>query len=421
MVYVISLFSFIYRANNKLKGAMYISLHYLRGDGGMKRSPWGMLLLLMVNALMSTCSLQSDEVLDIIYIRMDGSIDPPEAPILNVGNFTYVFTGNIHYPIVVERDNIVINGAGYVVEGTENQLAKGIDLSGRRNVTVRNVKIRKFEYGIWLEDSLNIHIYSNDVSNNRYGIVLWDSSNIRMYENNVVANRLYGVILHWSSNNTLRHNNIAENRYNFGVWGAELSDFINDIDASNTVDGKPVYYWINKQDRNVPIDAGYLALINCTRITIQNLNLAKNGQGILLVFTTNSTITGNIIKDNDYGIWIHNSSKNSIHHNVFVDNTEQVRSKNSTNAWDAGYPSGGNYWSDYSGVDLCHGSGQNVFGGDGLGDTPYFIDVNNQDRYPLVEISASPYWWLIFLTVAVVIGLEATIILVIRKRKSKSL
>jgi len=377
------------------------------------------LLLLMVSALMPTFGLQPDGALEIIYIRADGSIDPPEAPILNVGNFSYVFTGNIHQPIVVERDNIVIDGAGYVVEGAENQLAKGIDLSRRSNVTVRNVKIRKFEYGIWLEDSLNNHIYGNEISNNRYGIVLWDSSNTEMYENDVIANRLYGVILHWSSNNILRRNNIADNQYNFGVWGANLSDFINEIDASNMVDGKPIYYWINKQDRDVPVDAGYLALINCTGITIQNLNLAKNGQGILLVFTTDSTITENKIQDNDYGIWIHMSSKNSIHHNIFVDNTEQVRSKNSTNAWDAGYPSGGNYWSDYSGVDLYHGSSQNIIGGDGLGDTPYFIDVDNRDRYPLVEVSTQPSWWLAFLTVAVVIALEATIILVIRKRRSK--
>jgi hypothetical protein len=46
------------------------------------------------------------------------------------------------------------------------------------------------------------------------------------------------------------------------------------------------------------------------------------------------------------------------------------------NSWDAGYPSGGNYWSDYSGVD------SNL---DGIGDTPYVIDSSNVDHYPLVR------------------------------------
>jgi len=54
------------------------------------------------------------------------------------------------------------------------------------------------------------------------------------------------------------------------------------------------------------------------------------------------------------------------------------------NIWDDGYPSGGNYWSDYNGTDLFSGSYQNETGSDGIGDTPYVIDENNQDNYPLI-------------------------------------
>jgi len=54
------------------------------------------------------------------------------------------------------------------------------------------------------------------------------------------------------------------------------------------------------------------------------------------------------------------------------------------NVWDNGYPSGGNYWSDYNGTDLRKGPGQNVTGSDGIGDTPYIINTNNQDYYPLM-------------------------------------
>jgi hypothetical protein len=54
------------------------------------------------------------------------------------------------------------------------------------------------------------------------------------------------------------------------------------------------------------------------------------------------------------------------------------------NIWDNGYPSGGNYWSNYTGVDMKSGFYQNETGNDGIGDMPHTIDANNTDRYPLM-------------------------------------
>jgi parallel beta-helix repeat protein len=68
-----------------------------------------------------------------------------------------------------------------------------------------------------------------------------------------------------------------------------------------------------------------------------------------------------------------------------VNNTQQVVVYYSSNNWDDGYPSGGNYWSDYNGTDLYSGPYQNETGSDGIGDTPYVIDANNQDNYPLLQ------------------------------------
>jgi ribonucleotide monophosphatase NagD (HAD superfamily) len=60
-----------------------------------------------------------------IYIRADGSVDPGTSPISTADNITYTLTDNIvgYVPedtsaIVVERDDIVVNGAGYIVQGT---------------------------------------------------------------------------------------------------------------------------------------------------------------------------------------------------------------------------------------------------------------------------------------------------------------
>ena len=88
------------------------------------------------------------------------------------------------------------------------------------------------------------------------------------------------------------------------------------------------------------------------------------------------------------GLWI-DSSNTLVYHNNFLQGGVDGNLR-SQDLWDNGYPSGGNYWSSYTGVDDCSGSQQNVCAGpDGIGDTPYSFttwqSVVGQDRYPLMK------------------------------------
>jgi len=91
---------------------------------------------------------------------------------------------------------------------------------------------------------------------------------------------------------------------------------------------------------------------------------------------TGIRIVENTIADNFYaGIGISEASNNYIYHNNLKSNRHQAYD-DATNIWDNGYPSAGNYWSDYTGSDSD---------GDGIGDTSYAIpDGINIDRYPLM-------------------------------------
>jgi parallel beta-helix repeat protein len=122
--------------------------------------------------------------------------------------------------------------------------------------------------------------------------------------------------------------------------------------------------------------------------TISGNTVGQNSvSGIWLDSSSNNDITGNNITQNGaYGIWLSSSSNNNIYHNNFVNNAVQVYTTyDSINIWDAGYPVAGNYWSDYAGSDLYGGLFQNVAGSDGIGDTPYVLDQNNVDHYPLID------------------------------------
>ena len=132
-------------------------------------------------------------------------------------------------------------------------------------------------------------------------------------------------------------------------------------------------------------DTGIL-LDNSSNNTVSG-NTATNNNvyaGIWLSSSSNNTVSGNDMRNNNKGIWLQSSSGNAIYHNDFINNSQQVSSYGSTNVWDDGYPSGGNFWSDYNGTDDYSGPNQDEIGNDGIGDTSYIIDENNRDRYPLM-------------------------------------
>ncbi len=242
-------------------------------------------------------------------IRSDGSVDPSTAPIQRDGN-VYTFTDDIAgYTIAFERDNVVIDGGGYSLIGNGN--STGIFILNRNGITVRNMKISNFRYGIRLiaESYMGMTSSNNNLSGNS------------------LTNNEYGIYISSSSNNVLRNNSMNNNTRNFGVQG----EYANDVDVSNTVDGKPIIYWVNQQDKTVPSDAGYVALVNCTHITVQDLNLANNGQGVVLVYTTDSTVTTNHITNTSNGIYVQESSGNTISSNNLARNDYGIRGQASSN------------------------------------------------------------------------------------------
>jgi parallel beta-helix repeat protein len=151
------------------------------------------------------------------------------------------------------------------------------------------------------------------------GIALINANNCNISGNTITANN-YGIYLQDSGNNTLRNNIIKGNEYNFGVSSSSLSNYINDVDTSNMVDGKPICYWVNKHDSTVPSDVGYVALVNCTNISAQNLQLNSNYNGLLVAYTQNSTITDNTLANNWEGMKVDYSTGNVFTGNDMQDN-----------------------------------------------------------------------------------------------------
>jgi len=126
-----------------------------------------------------------------------------------------------------------------------------------------------------------------------------------------------GITLSRSIYTRLRDNSMVGNTYNFGDYTLQVQD----IDASNTVDGKPIYFWTYQHDRQVPADAGFVAIVDSKNITVRDLDLANNVQGLILKNTTESLIENLRIHDNWDGLYLERwSNSNTIIHSSMSNN-----------------------------------------------------------------------------------------------------
>ena len=174
--------------------------------------------------------------------------------------------------------------------------------------------------GIYLGGGVDhCNISDNTVSGNEYGIYLYCSSDNNLTDN-IISSNDYGIRLSSSSNNTLKNNTISGNRYNFGVYGTSPVHYTQSIDTSNTVDGRPIYYWVDQQDKVIPCDAGFVGVANSTNITVKDLTLTNNAQGVLFAYTENSRIENINTLENECGISLTSSDNNNLTNNIVSNN-----------------------------------------------------------------------------------------------------
>ena len=285
----------------------------------------------------------------IIYIRADGSVEGTDK--IQRNGDIYILTGNISGVIQIQKSNIIVDGAGYTLQGDgeihgpRDILGMGLEIVECKNVTIRNLNIKGFSRGIRFTNSFDCNIYQNSLTNNSRGIEIGYGdepySNNNTVSGNLIKENNSGILLICGSSNTISGNIITANDYGVWVWHP----------------------------------AG------------------------------GNNIVWNNITSNNRGIYIERSGINNIHHNNFIDNTNDwwdygltpwpFQLPFSFNIWDDGIE--GNYWSNYNGTDS---------NGDGIGDTPHTLYLDNKDNYPLMNVIPEFPSWIIlplFLTATLVV------------------
>jgi parallel beta-helix repeat protein len=177
---------------------------------GMSRISRFVLILVLSSFWLATLNLEIVKAGNTIQINHDGSVDGTD--LLQRNDNTYTFLDDISGNIVILKDSITLDGAGFTLKGSGDSSEKGIDLSHKKNVTITNLVIMDYFHGILSRPgagtATNITIQGNLIQNCDIGIEFQGTSNNLIKYNTFKNNTIDISINYVLGDNLITQNNI---------------------------------------------------------------------------------------------------------------------------------------------------------------------------------------------------------------------
>ncbi|NWG07638.1 MAG: BMP family ABC transporter substrate-binding protein [Chloroflexi bacterium] len=337
-----------------------------------------------------------------LYVPDDYSTIQAAVDAANPSDTVFVRAGTYYEHVVINK-SLILQGEDKtttIIDGSGS--GYGIHMPSTDNVSISDFTVRNTQYGIFFTSGATYNTVSDVIATDSvHGINNHDQNNSNNTFQNVevYGNSNIGIVAYLGSNNL---NILDSNIHDNGASGVQIGWSSNWVVSGNTITGN--------------IGPG-ISLDTASHGTITNNTMMNNSTGISFSGwgPEYNNVTSNVIRNNTIGLdfscdaryntvtenEISGSAKgvvisrndacpnyaNTFHHNTFKNNTihaQDDEERYGGNTWDNGYPSGGNSWDTYTGLDMFHGAAQDIPGSDGIGDTAYVIRAGlDVDRYPL--------------------------------------
>lgn len=327
--------------------------------------------------------------------------------------------------ININSNDVILDGAGYTIDGVDAANSTGVYVIGKTNVTVEHLKVTDWNTGIYYQDVtygsiinnfLDSNSYSginfvssspthsvspgystigwNGISNSDYGILMMSSGYNEIRGNNITSNRYSGIVLWFSNNNNITGNTAVLNRDSGIYLEASVGNILiensvamntrgislffitdNNMLWGNTVTGNEVGFLFGPSDN--PAFTGK-SCIKCH----------PSGQ------TGFNTFSENVVTSSGFcGVFLNSSGTNTIYNNFFNNINNYCSMLNNTYVWNisktaginiiGGPYIGGNVWNNPNGSDYSQTCADSD--GDGICDLPYALMGIGTDYLPLMN------------------------------------
>jgi parallel beta-helix repeat protein len=378
--------------------ADFDTAHGVNGGNGTESNPWR-IEKYEINATGSGCGIFVGNTTDHFVIEncyVHHATTSPTIYHARTGIYLYNATNGMVYGNNVSsnmgngiyvRNNGATPGNNQILFNEVHGNNQAMDICGgiyvensNWNVIRSNNFTKNVQYAIRIAPGNNNTIEGNSILTTMgaaSGISLAFAPNNTISNNNISKNNASGIYLYRSPFTNIKENIIHDN---LGYAAASAIKF-ESLSDKCTIIGNSITGNLNS-DAGIEIKGSSLNLIEMNDITW------NGGFGIYLWSTggnsNDNTIVANNISDNvGQGIYIGGATlRNRMYHNTFYSNSVH---DDGLNFWNATYPTGGNFWWNYTGPDSMHGAAQNIAGADGIGDTDYIFWTGYMDHYPLTK------------------------------------
>jgi parallel beta-helix repeat protein len=247
------------------------------------------------------------------------------------------------------------------------------ELAGSSNVTITGNTVRGGDStGISILDSDHVRVSGNSISTDTE-LESFGSKFVTI-SNNQFLSGVYQVAFFDSCSNIAIENNQVYAASSDGAAGILVQHC-----TGVKISGNNMTCVLFCDPRYVTVDL--LAISQSNNVVIANNNLTRSNMAVGVADSSAVVISSNNIESNKLGVYLNNTNGARVFHDNFIHNFVQALDTYSAgNIWDNGYPSGGNFWSNYNGTDPDM---------DGIGDTPYVFN-RNQDNFPLMQPFIDP-------------------------------
>ncbi|HEX9908894.1 MAG TPA: right-handed parallel beta-helix repeat-containing protein, partial [Thermoplasmata archaeon] len=168
--------------------------------------------------------------------------------------------------------------------------------------------------GVYFYGVSNGLVFNSTCSNNTLSGIRIHDSGSNTISNNTCSDNSQGMTFVTSSGMKLRNNTLVNN--GLVTYGYSLGAWTHDIDTSNTVNGKPLYYYKSTVGGTVPAGAGQVILAGCSDMIVENQSISGASYAINIGYCSNISIANNsCVNNSDLGIYVWYSNGNSLRNN----------------------------------------------------------------------------------------------------------